>query len=655
MDWYWNLSNCLLESPEGSAGLRTELEKHVVTLYKKFLSYQMRSVCSFSRKPATVVWRDLFKFDNWTDAVQSIKDAEAVVQRDIDTYNDQEMRMSLNHMAELARDRNTELQDIYRAIQETSKKQEERQQDDQDRKCLEDLRLSEPRDDKRRIKDTKGGLFRGASNWILDHDDFQRWRDDDEARLLWVKGDPGKGKTMLIMSIVEDLERQLQYPSGQPTGTVLSYFFCQGTSKDLNNATAVLRGLIYLLGHQNPALVSYLRKHYDTSGLKLSEDGNAFFSLSHVLENMLCDVSLSRAYIVIDALDECGTDLQQLLEFIVRNTSTSPRVKWVVSSRNRPEIEQQLRLDHSGMKLSLELTQNAEQVARAVNAYIDFKISKIQSLQDDHDLSNQVRDILREKANGTFLWVALVVDELRTTSSWDILEVVGEMPPTLGELYDRIMQQIHKLKRKGPQFCWLVLSAATLAYRPLRLAELGVLSGLPQDISAKVASIQKMVEMCGSFLTIQDDYVYHIHQSAKDYLSNAIFPSGPTDIHHAIFSRSLEAMSTTLRRNIYNLSYPGFPIDDINAPDPDPLAAIRYSCVHWISHVCEGNANGSDARRQHVFDNDGEVSMFLKKHLLHWLEVLCLIQHMGDAIISLARLESLLRVRVHQHDSYDRN
>lgn len=137
------------------------------------------------------------------------------------TYNDQEMRMSLNDMAELARDRNTELQDIHRAIQESSKKQEERQQDDQDRNCLEDLRLSDPRDDKRRIKDTKGGLFRGASSWILDHDDFQRWRDDDEARVLWVKGDPGKGKTMLVMSIVEDLERQLQCPSGQPTGTVL--------------------------------------------------------------------------------------------------------------------------------------------------------------------------------------------------------------------------------------------------------------------------------------------------------------------------------------------------------------------------------------------------------------------------------------------------
>jgi hypothetical protein len=47
--------------------------------------------------------------------------------------------------------------------------------------------------------------------------------------------------------------------------------------------------------------------------------------------------------------------------------------------------------------------------------------------------------------------------------------------------------------------------------------------------------------MCGSFLTIRDDYVYLIHQSAKDYLSEkareSIFPSGSGYAHHAIFSR----------------------------------------------------------------------------------------------------------------------
>lgn len=112
--------------------------------------------------------------------------------------------------------------------------------------CLKDLRLTDPRYDKERIKDTKGGLLESAYKWILDHPDFRRWRDDDQSRLLWIKGDPGKGKTMLLMGIVEELERlpaqtkQTEISTSQTAA--LSYFFLQGTDSNLNSAIAVLRG-----------------------------------------------------------------------------------------------------------------------------------------------------------------------------------------------------------------------------------------------------------------------------------------------------------------------------------------------------------------------------------------------------------------------------
>ncbi|RYP81631.1 hypothetical protein DL770_005839 [Monosporascus sp. CRB-9-2] len=64
-----------------------------------------------------------------------------------------------------------------------------------------DLRSTDPRHDKIRIEQTKGGLLRESYGWILDHDDFLRWRNDPESRLLWIKGDPGKGKTMLLVAL----------------------------------------------------------------------------------------------------------------------------------------------------------------------------------------------------------------------------------------------------------------------------------------------------------------------------------------------------------------------------------------------------------------------------------------------------------------------
>ena len=71
-----------------------------------------------------------------------------------------------------------------------------------------DLRATDPRDDKARIEQTKGGLLKDSYRWILRNADFQRWRhgDDQQSRLLWIKGDPGKGKTMLLCGIIDELK-----------------------------------------------------------------------------------------------------------------------------------------------------------------------------------------------------------------------------------------------------------------------------------------------------------------------------------------------------------------------------------------------------------------------------------------------------------------
>ena len=65
-----------------------------------------------------------------------------------------------------------------------------------------------------------------------------------------------------------------KYVDKQAT-TLLSYFFCQATDSRINNAAAVLRGLIYLLIDQQLSLVSHVRKKYDDAGKGLFEDANA--------------------------------------------------------------------------------------------------------------------------------------------------------------------------------------------------------------------------------------------------------------------------------------------------------------------------------------------------------------------------------------------
>jgi hypothetical protein len=45
------------------------------------------------------------------------------------------------------------------------------------------LRLTDPRDDKKRIEETKGGLLEDSYRWILKNSDFQQWRKNPEYRV----------------------------------------------------------------------------------------------------------------------------------------------------------------------------------------------------------------------------------------------------------------------------------------------------------------------------------------------------------------------------------------------------------------------------------------------------------------------------------------
>jgi len=128
-----------------------------------------------------------------------------------------------------------------------------------------------------------------------------------------------------------------------------------------------------------------------------------------------------------------------------------------------------------------------------------------------------------------------------------------------------------------------------------------------------LGALRDIVELCGSFLFLRDDKVYFIHQSAQDFLlggATTVFPSGVEEVHYGIFSKSLNAMSQTLWRDIYGLRAPGWLISDVTPPCPDPLATLRYSCVHWVDHLC------ASGRKDALHDHD-LVHTFLEKKYIY--------------------------------------
>jgi hypothetical protein len=627
MDWYWNLSRVLVTEIDGgsSAGLRNELENRIIHLYKALLLYQIYSVCSYYRNRGLVFLRRVVSLDDWDGSLNMVQDAENALRMDLNMYNEQQTRSNL-------------LQDIRRGLQE----QLLAQMIETDQQCLQDLRLTDPRNDMARIEQNNGGLLEDSCKWILDHPDFRKWRDEDR-RVLWIEGGPGTGKTMLVISIINHLEKLIETSDAG----ILSFFFCQYTDAQLNNATAVLRGLIFLLIMQQSDLISHLLMEYRHAGPQLFNDRNSFYALRAIFQNMLRDPRLTAAYLIVDGLDECETGLSELLSLIAQTVSTpATRVKWLVSSRSRRDVGQILVLDNSGIRLNLETVKKS--VSNAIDVYIDRKVSQLSQIRDNKAIQDRVRTFVRQGADGTFLWVALVFKELQSVPRYsvlDVLESLVNMPTGLTSLYDRMMNQIERLRARDPEICRSVLRTVTVAYRPLHLLELPILAGFEGHLAQKV-SLEGILMACGSFLTIREDYIYLIHQSAKDYLVTRIFPQGPEAIHFDMFSRSLRALSQFLVKDIYNIKHDGVLSDKAKPRDGDPLASFRYSCLFWVEHLCHASSQASRQAYGYrdVLSEYGGVSSFLRDHFLHWLESLSYLQKLSEGVLSIRMLLNTVQV-----------
>ncbi|KAG9200689.1 hypothetical protein G6514_006708 [Epicoccum nigrum] len=389
--------------------------------------------------------------------------------------------------------------------------------------CVRDLYVTDTRDDKHRIQETKGGLLKDASHWIYNTSEYQEWFKAEQGSILWIKGDPGKGKTMLICSIIDDLQ------SRKEAADILAYFFCQATDTRINNSTAVLRGLLCSIFEQQPSLTSHLRTRYSRAGGKMFEDSNAWIVLTGVFSKIINDPLLPTTYMLIDALDECDANLKELLRFISLASHATSRVRWVLSSRNWPLIQDGLADTNRKLRLSLEL--NGESIAAAVRSFIHCKVSQL-AAKHGYDAKTQrtIVEYVSVNAEDTFLWVALLFNTLKDVPKRHVLQRLKAMPAGLDALYERMLHQIST--GDDVQLCMQILAIIGKVHRPITVHELSTL--LTTDLDLSVDELAEVVGLCGAFLTLRDDKLYYIHQSAVEFVirqaPNLVFPLGISSV-----------------------------------------------------------------------------------------------------------------------------
>lgn len=342
---------------------------------------------------------------------------------------------------------------------------------------------------------------------------------------------------------------------------------------------------------------------------------------------------------MIDGLDECQAGLLELLNMITQHWSSYPHVKWIVLSRNWPSVKERL---ESWEQISLEL--NSESVSTGVGLYIDYKARELARLKRYNvQTLNAVHHYSSTNADGRFLWVALVCQFLERVQ-WDPVAKMKTFPPELDSLYHRMMQEIRESEED--EVCREILGLTAAAYCPITLQELASFSKILRDHSDDNESLERAISLCGSFLTIREGTVHFVHQSAKEFLTgkafDELFPLGIELVHHTIFSRSLSNMGLALCRDIYSLRNPGFSIDKVKRPTPDPLGAVQYSCIYWIDHLHDAHHIAAAKQPQDC----GNVYGFLREKYLYWLEALSLLRGMSQGVRSMSKLEELVQVRL---------
>ncbi|PHH62136.1 hypothetical protein CDD82_2044 [Ophiocordyceps australis] len=187
----------------------------------------------------------------------------------------------------------------------------------------------------------------------------------------------------------------------------------------------------------------------------------------------------------------------------------------------------------------------------------------------------QAREALLAGADGTFLWVGFVANELQGRNWNQINEILHCVPKGLGGVYQRLLQQIDDKEALVPILQWVVLAA-----RPLTVNELIVATGIKTSSTFSTTKIIKdRLRSCGLLVRIEGDVVNLVHESAKEFFQrDQVNIKGIT-----MFRMSQDTHRTLMRTCLAHLEHCyGTRATTNQRSDHDSL--LSYASQYWPVH-----------------------------------------------------------------------
>jgi hypothetical protein len=296
--------------------------------------------------------------------------------------------------------------------------------------------------------------------WNDDEDGpgFVKWLKSD-VPIYWITGLPGSGKSTLMKYLYENPQTQSYVSTNGRTVTMIGYFFHElGASKE-TSFKSLLASILEALSASFSTLASLFVTYFVELKKRMKNGAGKLLWHERHLKKALELIGQSGVFgtvlLFVDGLDECSGDHRRQLQFLVPWVQSTQgerlTVRLCLSSRPLPEIE--LRLS------AFPECRIHEWTANDISAYVRDKLGHTRkslafSDQMPHKhhkgtIVDYLTDTVINKAQGVFLWVELVVNNLivgieEGFSDTELKECLDSLPPELEDLYARIFEQIPK-------------------------------------------------------------------------------------------------------------------------------------------------------------------------------------------------------------------
>ncbi|KAL7792822.1 hypothetical protein V8C43DRAFT_322159 [Trichoderma afarasin] len=490
------------------------------------------------------------------------------------------------------------------------------------KRSLKLLNAIDPRKDAPNMFQYGDPVLEPLYQWLSSTEQYRRF---DMARLLWISGPPSTGTKMMMRAIVQEY-----LPQKHQVGDIIHISFSFGCSGQLRieDATSIVKSIIYLVQDQQPKLAKHLVNHCTETKRKHAFSSNDMYALSMILCNMVKDESFVTTLFLIDGIDEVGGGLDELgsvLDLIDATLNLSTKVKWLISSDALDEYPKILeRLNHKHYP-----SLNLEEANIALIFEQLYTASKIDELAHAYseDFRSQITSKLRTISVGNVLQVDITCEALKRVEPWHANGMLHQLSSHKSPLYTLMKQFIEGYVEKDRYYCSKVLEVMAGVYRPLHINELAAIVDFPPEVDIKLLIEKK----CFAFLQLCDDTVCFTERAARKFIQEDLGTAN-VEPQKSILQRCLYLIATFLSRNAHNA---------------EDTKSIKYPILFWMKHLV------SMENSEQVVDIVDMLLDFLMKHHLQWQSCLASFGWLPQASSMLRELEShiIKLYPSHTHDS----